>query len=117
MKYNAIPATFVSVESGHLRGPGKNGHVSVETESISEIARGEDEQKEDRTRNVVVMTFDNLVRKSNNEPSLQPLAIKFDDCRAICRDLLIHLACGGDSVAKFLCQHLAQNANDSDDEE
>lgn len=120
MKYNAIPATFLSIESGHLCGPGTKDHVSVETESISEIANNTDDdgenRQEDSTRNVVVLTFDNLVRKAKNEPSLEPLALKFDDCRILCRDLLIHLACGGDDIAKFLCQHLAHNVeSDSDD--
>ena len=77
MKYNAIPVSLVSIESGHLRGPGKNGHISVETEALSEIAHAEEE--EDSTRNVIVLTFNNLVKKSLGEPSLQPLALKYDD--------------------------------------
>lgn len=113
MKYNAIPAGVVSIESGHLRGPGKDGHISVETECISELANAD--EKEDSTRNVIVITFDNLVRKSKGESSLQPLAIKYDDCRNLCRDLLIHLACGGDDVAKFLCSHLANENNNCEE--
>jgi hypothetical protein len=114
MKYNAIPVGLVSIESGHLKGPGKNGHISVETEALSEIVHAD--EKEDSTRNVIVITFDNLVKKSHGEPSLQPLALKYDDCRSLCRDLLVHLACGGDDVAKFLCNHLANDSKDENDE-
>lgn len=115
MKYNAIPAGIVSIESGHLRGPGKDGHISVETECISELANAY--EKEDSTRNVIVITFDNLIRKRKGESSLQPLAIKYDDCRSLCRDLLVHLACGGDNVAKFLCNHLANESEIENDED
>jgi len=117
MKYNAIPATIVTIESGHLRGPGQNGHISVETEAISEIAHLSEEEKEDHSRNVVVITVDNLIKKGKNEPSLEPLALRFDDCRVLCRDLLIHLACGGDDIAKYLCNHLSAPASDDEEED
>jgi hypothetical protein len=106
MPYDAMPAKYVSLESGHLVGPNEKDKAltRVETEAIAEMA---EEQKIDGSKNVVVLTVENLYRKSKNERAMEPLALKLSDCQEIVRDMLIHLACTGDHVAQFLLRSLS----------
>ena len=115
MEYNANPSLFVGVESGHVKGPGKNNTklTSVETLSISEVA----EEGEDKTRNVIVITVDDLYEKSENRRSMRQMALKVNDCRTLVRDLLIHLAYAGDDVAQFLISRLGRESENESESE
>jgi hypothetical protein len=120
MPYTATPAIFVSVESGHIKGPApQKGHTSVETISISEIAASGAAEAEDPSRNVVVLSIEDLVDKTEGKKSIKQYAMKFEDCRQICHDLLVHLACAGDHVAKYLLCSLGtgQDSDSSGEEE
>jgi hypothetical protein len=116
MPYAAMPAVFVSVESGHIKGPAtQKGHTLVETISIPEIASCSDSSEaEDTSRNVVVLSLENLVEKSEGRKSIQQYALKFKECRQLCHDLLIHLACAGDTVARYLLCQLGPGQDQED---
>lgn len=115
MPYSAMPVKYVSLESGHLQGPDEKDKslTRVETEAIAEMAAT---QSVDGTKNVVVLTVENLHRKAHDQRAMEPLALKLDDCKEIVRDMLIHMACSGDAVAQFLLRSLA-HATGQDSEE
>lgn len=117
MPYAAMPAVFVSVESGHIKGPSpQKGHTLVDTISIPEIAScSNSSEAEDTSRNVVVLSLENLVEKSEGRKSIQQYALKFKECRQLCHDLLIHLACAGDPVARFILCQLGPDQDSGED--
>ena len=113
MDYNATPALFVGVESGYVKGPGVDKKfVLVETISTAEVC---EVTKDDPNRNVVVVSVENLCDKAENKRSMMQLALKFSDCRIMVRDILIHLAKGGDDTAKYLLSQLNTHLNRPND--
>ncbi len=116
MSYNAMPSKYVSIESGHLIGPDKKDKflTKVETEAIAEMA---EEKKIDETKNVIVITVENLYRKAHDKRAMETLAFKTSDCKEIVRDLLIHLSCTGDHVAQFLLCSLSYAIGQQGDNE
>ena len=109
MKYKAIPALLVSVESGHKFGP----PLECETTPLNELAG------EDTTKDVVVVTVQDFLRVASievGEPTKKdmiPLAFHVADARKLCIDLLLHLASMGDKVARHLCEQLKHYRDES----
>ena len=102
MKFRAIPTLLVSVESGHKFGP----PLMCETTPLENSA------PPDNTRNVVVVTVQDLMRTvavdldGQGQKYMLPLAFHPHDALKLCIDLLLHLASMGDKGATFLCEQL-----------
>ena len=110
MKYRGKPVSLVSVESGHVvDGADGKEHVTVETESLSEIIPDNDMPDIDDTKNVVVLSIESLANGQNEN-----LALNLDDCRLLCRDVLCHLATGGDEIAMHLIRHMPHGPSNCD---